>query len=311
MTTAALRQEVIELLNEALSAEYHSFIGHALNSNPFVAPGMEKDVDVLERLRDDENANAKALLVQLGRYRAGPTIKAFAYWKEDLNFLGIDWLVVRASEIAKQDVARVEALEKRVPKDDAELAATMRSILETKRRHAAELATLATKRQKERDARRAAAYAATSIPMKKAAPAKAAAPAAAAPAAGAPKAPPLPGAPKAPTLPGAPKPPSPPLPGALKPPSPPLPGAGPKPPSPPLPPGAPKPPSPPKPPGAPTPPKPSSPPASAPSAPAPAAAAPSAPAAPSSDGDGPKLAGPPGSNYKPTPPKPYVPKPKG
>src|SRR4030095_1903293 len=84
MTSTAERQSVIELLNEALSAEYHSFVGHALNSNPFVPPGCEKDVEFLQRLRDDENANAKALLVQLGRYRAGPTIKAFAYWKEDL-----------------------------------------------------------------------------------------------------------------------------------------------------------------------------------------------------------------------------------
>src|SRR5262245_12114704 len=226
MAVAMRRQDVIDLLNEALSAEYHSFVGHALNSNPFVPPGCEKDVEFLEAIRDDENANTKALLVQLGRYRAGPTIKAFRYWKEDLNFLGVDWLMVRAAEIAKSDVLRVEALEKRLPAGDAELAATMRSILETKRRHASELATIAAKRQKERDTRRAAAYAATSIPLKKAAPAKAAAPAAAPAAAGAaPKAPPLPGAPKAPTLPGAPKPPSPPLP-----------GAGPKPPSPPLPP---------------------------------------------------------------------------
>ena len=31
-TTHAERRRIIELLNDALSAEYHSFIGHALNS---------------------------------------------------------------------------------------------------------------------------------------------------------------------------------------------------------------------------------------------------------------------------------------
>jgi hypothetical protein len=290
MTVAKERQEVIELLNEALSAEYHSFIGHALNSNPFVPPGCEKDVEFLEALRDDENLNAKALLVQLGRYRAGPTLKAFRFWKEDLNFLGIDWLVVHAAEIARADVARVEALQERIPSGDAELAATFVAILETRRRHAAELATLATKRQKERDARRAAAFKATGIPLKKPAAAKpaAAAPAGAPAAGGVPKAPPLPGAPKAPTLPGAPKPPSPPLPGAPKPPSPPLPSGGPKPPSPP------------KPPSAPSPPKPPVPRIAVPEATTAEAAVPSP--------EGPKLSGPPGPNYKPTPPKPYMPK---
>jgi hypothetical protein len=79
MAVAMRRQDVIELLNEALSAEYHSFVGHALNSNPFVPPGCEKDVEFLEAVRDDENANTKALLVQMGRYRAGPTLKAFRY----------------------------------------------------------------------------------------------------------------------------------------------------------------------------------------------------------------------------------------
>jgi hypothetical protein len=296
-TATARRQDVIELLNEALSCEYHSFIGHALNSNPFVAPGQEKDVEILETLRKDEDANAKALLVQMGRYRAGPTLKAFRFWKEDLNFLGIDWLVIRAGTIAKDEVTRVEALIARLPADDAELAATFQSLLETKRRHASELAVLAAKRQKERDTRRAVSYAATSIPLKKGAAPAAAKPAAAAPAAGAPKAPPLPGAPKPPSPPlppGAPRPPSPPLPpGAPKPPS-----GGPKPPSPPLPPGAPKPPGPPKPPGAPSPPKP-------PAAPAPVSEDTTAPAMLDA---GPTLDGPPGPNYKPTPPKPYVPK---
>jgi hypothetical protein len=295
MAVAMRRQDVIDLLNEALSAEYHSFVGHALNSNPFVPPGCEKDVEFLEAIRDDENANTKALLVQMGRYRAGPTLKAFRFWKEDLNFLGVDWLIVRAAEIAKSNVERIEELSRRLPEDDAELKATFASILEVKKRHAADLAVLAAKRQKERDARRAAAYKATSIPLKKPAAAKPAAGApAAAPAAG--KSPPMPGAPK---LPGAPKPPSPPLPGAPKPPI-----GAPKPPSPPLPPGAPKPPSPPKPPGAPTPPKPPAPKASVAASEQTTATAPvDAPA-----DAGPTLSGPPGPNYKPTPPKPYVPK---
>ena len=246
-TSADVRQRVIAVLNEALSAEYHSFVGHMLGSNPYLPPGTEKDLDTLLRIRDEENENAKALLIQLARYRAGPTLKAFRWWKHDLNFLGLDFLLVRAAEVAKQELGRLEQMSKDVPAEDPELAATFRSVIVTKRRHADEIAKLAAVRGKERDARRKAAVAVTGIPLKKApAAAPAAKPAGAAPATGAP---PLPGAPKAPPLPGAPRPPSPPLPGAPKPPSPPLPGA-PKAPSPPLPGAGPKAPSPPLPPGA-------------------------------------------------------------
>src|SRR5262245_20192660 len=107
--SADVRRRVIDVLNDALSCEYHSFVGHALNSNPFLQPGCEKDVEVLQGVRRDEDDSAKALLVQLGRYRAGPTIQAFRFWKTDLNFLGIDWLVIRAAEVAKADIGRVEA----------------------------------------------------------------------------------------------------------------------------------------------------------------------------------------------------------
>ncbi len=258
-TTAEVRRQVIDLLNEAMSAEYHSFVGHALGSNPFVAPGQEKDLELLDRIRDEENDNTRSLLMQLGRYRAGPTVRAFRWWKHDLNFLSLDYLVIRAADVAKEDAARVEGWIKRLPAGDAELRATFDSLLISKQKHAAELGKVAAQRAKERDARRAAHVAATAIPLKKGA-APAAAKPAAAPAAGAPAAPgapKAPGAPSAPKMPGAPSAPSAPkLPGAPtapsapKMPSPPLPGAGPKPPSPPLPPSAPKPPSPPKPPTA-------------------------------------------------------------
>jgi len=247
-TTAAVRRKVIDLLNDSLSGEYHSFIGHVLASNPYLA--------TLERIRDEENDNTRALLIQLGRYRAGPTLRAFRWWKHDLNFLGLDFLVLQAADIAKAEVTRIGGLAAALP-DDPELRATFQGVLAAKRRHADELVKLAATRGKERQARRAAAVSVTGIALKKPAPAAAAKPAGAAPAVGAPA---LPGAPKAPPLPGAPKMPSPPLPGAPKPPSPPLPGA-PKPPSPPLPGGGPKPPSPPAAPAAPAAPaKPSHPP---------------------------------------------------
>src|SRR5258706_13001110 len=107
MAAATARKEVIEILNETLSSEYHSFIGHALNSNPFIAPGTEKDVEFLEQLRDEENANAKALLVQFGRYRAGPTLTAFRHWKDDLNFLGVDWLLLHPASVCLDEPARI------------------------------------------------------------------------------------------------------------------------------------------------------------------------------------------------------------
>ncbi len=268
------RPQVLELLNEALSHEYHSFIGHALNSNPYVKPEWEKDLGLLERLRADENANARAILLQLGRYRAGPTVKAFHLWKEDLNFLSLEWLVIRAAVEAKKSVARMTALCERTPDGDHEMRATFRTIVETKERALAELETIAAVRATERDARRAVHHAATKTKLP-AAPK----PSAAKPAAGAPSAPSAPGAPRPP---GAPKPPGAPAPpGAPR-----APGApsAPSAPSAPRPPGAPTPPGAPKPPGAPTPPS-----------------APSAPSAPKPPGP-PALPKPPGPPAPPRPP---------
>jgi len=247
------RRAVIGLLNVAISAEYHSFVGHALGSNPYVKPEWESDLGLLEEIRDEENALTRALLLQLGRYRAGPTLRAFRLWKEDLNFLSLEWLVIRAAEEAEGEVARVEGLVARLPDDDVELAATFESLLLAKRDHAERLAPAAKKRAAERDARRATHRAVTAVKVKGLGAAGAGAAAAAAPApakkAGGPPAPKLPGGfklpPSAPKPPGPPKPPAPPLPGGVKlPPSPPQPpaSAAPAPPAgsgkwPPLPPG--------------------------------------------------------------------------
>ncbi len=248
--TAMKRTEIIDLLNGALSAEYNSFIGHALASNPYVAPEWESDLKLLEELRGDENDLARALIVQLANYRAGPTIEAFRHWKEDLNFLSLEWLVIRASEEAVKEVARVEATIARLP-DDAQLRATFATVLATKKRHAERLAPVAAKRRTERAARRAVQHAVTAVKVAGIA-APGAAPAAAAGGGAAPAksggpTPKLPagfklpaGAPKAPTPPGgAPK--APPLPpGAAAPAAPTAPAAPPQPAggaAPPLPPG--------------------------------------------------------------------------
>ena len=228
---ASTRREIIDLLNDALSHEYHSFVGHAIGSNPYVKPEWEADLRMLEELRDEENANTRALLVQLGRYRAGPTLRAFHLWKEDLNFLSLEWLVIRAADEAKKEIARVETLLERVPADDVELNATFASLMQTKRAHAERLATAAAKRVKERDARRAQHHAATAVKVSGLGAPKAAAPAKSS------------AAPSKPST-GAPK-----LPGGFKLP----PGGG--PPSPPKPQGAPKPPGAPSPPAAPQAPK--------------------------------------------------------
>ncbi len=223
-TTSMKRRSVIALLNEALSAEYNSFMGHALASNPYVTAEWESDLKQLEKLRAEEDDLSRAILVQFGRYRAGPTVAAFRLWKEDLNFLALDWLMIRAAKEAKFDLAGAEDRLARTPSDDAEFVATMQSVVNTKRRHLEQLEKIAATRTTERDARNATHRAATVVKV-----AGLAAPAAAKPAAGAAAptkpsggaAPKLPGgfktptgAPKAPTPPGAPK-----VPSAPKPPS--------------------------------------------------------------------------------------------
>lgn len=210
------RRAVIDLLNEALSCEYHSFIGHALSSNPYVKPEWEGDLATLQSQRDAENDNTRALLVQLGRYRAGPTLKAFRHWKEDLNFLSLEWLIIRLAEEAPKEVARVEALIARLPPGDPQLAASFHSLLLSKRAQVETLVPLAEKRVAERDARRATHRAATAIKLKGVAAPKPIAKPAAAPAGapnppGAPKAPPLPAGFKMPAAPSKPTPPKPPM----------------------------------------------------------------------------------------------------
>ncbi len=237
------RAEIIELLNAALSAEYNSFIGHALASNPYVAPEWERDLALFEELREDENDLSRAVLVQFSRYRAGPTLGAFRLWKEDLNFLSLEWLIIRAHEESLIDLAAAEARCARLP-DDAELRATLDSIVITKKRHVERLSKAAEKMKAGRDARRATQHAVTVVKVPGLAGPATKKPAAAA----APKPPGPPGAPKAP---GAPKPPG--APKAPRAPTPP--GAAPK--APPLPPGAKAPAAPPP----PAPPAPAAPPA--------------------------------------------------
>jgi len=216
--TTMSRPAVIALLNEALSVEYNSFIGHAIASNPFVTAEWESDLKLLEKLRAEEDDLSRAILVQFGRYRAGPTVAAFRLWKEDLNFLSLEWLVIRAAEEAKGDLAAAEQRLARTPSDDAEFVATMQSVVITKKSHLAQLEKVAAQRITERDARQAIQRAATAVKVPGlAAPAAATKPAAGAapakPSGGAP-APKLPGGFKAPT--GAPKAPSPPLPPGAK-----------------------------------------------------------------------------------------------
>lgn len=231
-----VRRQVVDLLNESLSAEYHSFVGHVLSSNPYVDAAWEKDLGVLDAVRADENTAVRALLASLARYRAGPTLSAFRFWREDLNFLGLDFLVLRAAKVAEAEVARVEAALARLP-DDPELRATFTWLLDMKRRHLERLGKLAAIRGKDRASRRAASRSHTEIPLPGAA-AKTPAAAAAKPAAAAGPKVPLPPGVKAPPLPpGAKAPPAPPLPPGAKAPPPPPPSGAPKPPSPPLPPG--------------------------------------------------------------------------
>ena len=143
----AARRKIIDLLNEVFSCEHHSFVAHLLGSNPYLPAGTEGDLSVLQDLRNEELAAAKSLLVHMGRYRAGPTIKVFQYWKEDLNFLGLDWMVTRAAGAARDAEERVERVRGLLPPGDGDLQATFESLLEMRKRHRGELEKLAATRQ--------------------------------------------------------------------------------------------------------------------------------------------------------------------
>lgn len=105
------RDEAARLLNEALSREYNSVSSYVLHSSPYTVPGDDAALKAFEEVRDRQAATASWLTTRLREdLGAGPTLRAFEYWKRDLNYLSVPYLVKFAVEHYAAAAAAYDAL---------------------------------------------------------------------------------------------------------------------------------------------------------------------------------------------------------
>lgn len=107
------RDQSARLLNDALSREYNSVSSYVLHSSPYTVPGDDAALRAFEEIRDVQIATASWLTIRLREdFRAGPTLRAFEYWKRDLNYLSVPYLVKFAVEHYAAASAEYDALAK-------------------------------------------------------------------------------------------------------------------------------------------------------------------------------------------------------
>ena len=88
------REEAVRLVNDAVSREYNSVSTYVLHSSPYTVPADDAALKAFEGVRDRQAATASWLTERLREdFGAGPTLRAFEYWKLDLNYLSIPYLV--------------------------------------------------------------------------------------------------------------------------------------------------------------------------------------------------------------------------
>jgi hypothetical protein len=105
------RERAVRLVNAAISREYNSVAAYVLHSSPFAVPEDDAALKEFEAIRDAQAATASWLTTRLREdFGAGPTLQAFEYWKRDLNYLSVPYLVRFAREHFERAAAEYEAL---------------------------------------------------------------------------------------------------------------------------------------------------------------------------------------------------------
>ena len=93
------REQSVRALNDAISREYNSVAEYVLHSSPFTVPGDDGALKAFGEIRDAQAATASWLTTRLREdFGAGPTLRAFEYWKRDLNYLSVPYLARFAAD---------------------------------------------------------------------------------------------------------------------------------------------------------------------------------------------------------------------
>jgi hypothetical protein len=88
------RDTAVRRLNAAISREHNSVSEYVLHSSAYTTPADDAAMAAFQRIRDAQAATASWLTTRLREdFGAGPTLQAFEYWKRDLNYLSVPYLV--------------------------------------------------------------------------------------------------------------------------------------------------------------------------------------------------------------------------
>jgi hypothetical protein len=139
------RDSAVRLVNEALSREYNSVSTYVLHSSPWTSPADEPALKALEEVRAAQDQTASWLTTRLREdLGAGPTVRAFEYWKRDLNYLSIPYLARFCCEHFERVAAEYDALLKENA-DDAVLKPILTRLRDEAKAHRKKLDPFAAK----------------------------------------------------------------------------------------------------------------------------------------------------------------------
>jgi hypothetical protein len=129
------REKTVGLLNRVLHDTVNSvvqYIGSA--ATPHVPKECEGDLETIERLREEEAATAHEIHELVGRLDGVPAVGVFDYWNVDLNYLDLRFLARFAAGHVEKVITEIEGAIAGV-RQDAEVHALLRRVLEQKRAH--------------------------------------------------------------------------------------------------------------------------------------------------------------------------------
>jgi bacterioferritin (cytochrome b1) len=99
----------ISALNTVLGVELRSFPQYVRWSRPWVPPGHEREVEVLEKIVSEQDAFAERVFDAIDNLGGLPDTGEFPMEFTDTHDLSIDYMLREAVGYGKQDVADLEA----------------------------------------------------------------------------------------------------------------------------------------------------------------------------------------------------------
>jgi hypothetical protein len=139
------REPSIRLVNELLSREYNSLSAYVLHSSPWTTDEDRPALAAFEEIRGAQEETARWMVVRLREdFGAGPTLRAFEYWKLDLNYLSVPYLVRFSLDHFARVAAEYEGL-LAARGEDAALRTILARLRDEAKAHHARLAKVAPK----------------------------------------------------------------------------------------------------------------------------------------------------------------------